>query len=295
MLKLPRSEIALGALLATIFWIGVLGWQASYTPTESEKQECQDAAKKAGRKTEECKSLWEKTTTDPVAFFTFVLAVSTISLWVATLLGGRRQSRDMQASIAVSTAAVNVAQKSYEAEHRTWLKVYPIEIGPVVFEKGKFRVTVVIEAQNAGANPAVDVALGCDIFEIRRFAIGQDELNSVIQKTKRWAEIGVKGIDLIPEEKTSVSFTSDALRSPALESKIQEQIAAGVPQDVFDYLLFCAAYCAIYKAVASTDWRHSAAILMIQKTDKTPFEQIEGSIRSDALKVTIISTESRFS
>jgi hypothetical protein len=89
-------ELVLGALLATVVWVGVLGWQASYAPTEIEKQECYEAAKKAAHKTEECKSLWEKTTTDPVAFFTFVLSVSTIGLWVATAIGIFNQSGETQ-------------------------------------------------------------------------------------------------------------------------------------------------------------------------------------------------------
>ena len=94
MLKYLNPGFALGFLVATIFGAAVLGWQSSYAPTEIEKQECREAAKKSGHKTEECKSLWEKTTSDPVAFFTFVLSVSTIGLWVATGIGIRNQSRE---------------------------------------------------------------------------------------------------------------------------------------------------------------------------------------------------------
>jgi hypothetical protein len=38
-------------------------------------------------------TLWDKTWDDPVAFFTFVLSISTIGLWIATALGIRSQSR----------------------------------------------------------------------------------------------------------------------------------------------------------------------------------------------------------
>jgi hypothetical protein len=94
MLKYLNPEFALGFLVATIFGAAVLGWQSSYAPTEIEKQECRESAKKAGHKTDECKSLWEKTTTDPVAFFTFVLSASTIGLWAATGIGILIQTRD---------------------------------------------------------------------------------------------------------------------------------------------------------------------------------------------------------
>jgi hypothetical protein len=80
-----NPEIVIGFLVATMFWTVVLGWQAAYTPTEVEKQECYEAAKKNGRKTEECKTLWERTTTDPVALFTLVLAFTTLGLWTATI------------------------------------------------------------------------------------------------------------------------------------------------------------------------------------------------------------------
>jgi hypothetical protein len=106
----------------------VLGWQAAYAPTDAQKQECYDTAEKEGHKSEECKTLWEKATSDPVAFFTLWLVifrggltVSTILLWLA---GERQieflresseaQGRDMKASIAEAlrsaTAMENVAQ-----------------------------------------------------------------------------------------------------------------------------------------------------------------------------------------
>jgi hypothetical protein len=73
---------------------GVLWWATSYAPSNLEKDACYKAAAKSGRTTEECKSFWEKTTSDPVATFTLVLAISTIGLWGATIalyFAGERQ------------------------------------------------------------------------------------------------------------------------------------------------------------------------------------------------------------
>src|SRR4051812_40891637 len=80
-----RAEIVLGALLATVLWVGILGWQASYAPTERQKDECYEAAKKTGSKADECKTFWEKVTSDPIALFNLILAFSTVGLWVATI------------------------------------------------------------------------------------------------------------------------------------------------------------------------------------------------------------------
>jgi hypothetical protein len=92
LLKLLNAEIVFGFLIATVFWIGVLGWQAAYAPSEIEKRQCEESAHQSGNKTEECKTLWERTTTDPVAFFTFWLVVSTIGLGISTVVGGRRKA-----------------------------------------------------------------------------------------------------------------------------------------------------------------------------------------------------------
>src|SRR6202035_1420727 len=59
MKRLLNPELALGFLIATLLWIGVLGWQASYAPTNSEKRQCEETARKSGHRSEECKSVWE--------------------------------------------------------------------------------------------------------------------------------------------------------------------------------------------------------------------------------------------
>jgi hypothetical protein len=113
MRRLLNPELALGFLIATVLWIGILGWQASYAPTDSEKRQCEETAAKSGHKTEECKTLWERTTADPVAFFTFVLSVSTIGLWVVTWRSGVRQSRDMEASRLCGNSDVELSRRTF--------------------------------------------------------------------------------------------------------------------------------------------------------------------------------------
>jgi hypothetical protein len=124
-----RAEIVFGFLIATVFWAAILGWQAAYAPTDSERQKCHETAERSGYKSEECKSFWERTTSDPVAFFTFWLAISTVGLGISTVLlwaAGEKQfrharrasvvqSRDMQASIAVAKKGAEAALKSADA------------------------------------------------------------------------------------------------------------------------------------------------------------------------------------
>jgi hypothetical protein len=128
-----NPEIALGFLIATVVWIGVLGWQASYAPPDSEKRQCEEAATKPGQKTEGCKTLWERTTSDPVAFFTFWLVVFTGGLTVSTVLlwrAGERQieflressatqTSDMRDSIAAAARSADAAQKAAEVAEKS--------------------------------------------------------------------------------------------------------------------------------------------------------------------------------
>ena len=84
MLQKRNPEIVLGFLLASLFWIGLQGWQASNVRETKETEECHEVAKKAGFKPDECKTFLERTTSDPVAAFTLVLSLSTIALWLVT-------------------------------------------------------------------------------------------------------------------------------------------------------------------------------------------------------------------
>ncbi|HEY5278970.1 MAG TPA: hypothetical protein VIJ67_04375 [Pseudolabrys sp.] len=165
-LRRLKSEIALGFLIATVFWTAILGWQAAYAPTEVEKEQCYKAAQHAGHKTEECKTLWQRTTSDPVALFTFglfiftaVLAASTIALWVETRSSGRRQSRETRATIKVSQAANVINRNMLLTSHRPWLAVVDIALtGPVIFAKDDgMRASVQVTLQNTGNIPALDV------------------------------------------------------------------------------------------------------------------------------------------
>jgi hypothetical protein len=114
--KFQTPEIVLGAVFSSLLWAGIWGWADSYAPTKRQKQECYDAAKASGRKTEECKSVWERTTSDPVALYTFgvfiftgILGISTIFLWRVT----RTTANAAQKSAEISEQALIVTQRAF--------------------------------------------------------------------------------------------------------------------------------------------------------------------------------------
>jgi hypothetical protein len=224
MRKVLNPEIALGFLVATILWMGVLGWQASYAPTDSEKRQCEEAAHKSGHKSEECKTLWERTTSDPVAFFTFWLVVSTIGLGVSTVLLWRagekqyrhtritafRQSRDMRESLRVAEksadvglAAINLSEETAERQLRAY---FTLERA-LVFAKGtdcQFNLRFL----NSGQTPAYNVRCWY------RFAVspyGGEPPYDNVGKLSGASVVGaggtisvVKSFSITPEEKESI-------------------------------------------------------------------------------------------
>jgi hypothetical protein len=130
-----RAEIVFGFLIATVFWTAILGWQAAYAPTDAEKQKCYDSAEQSGHNREECKSIWERTTSDPVAFFTFWLVVSTIGLGISTLMlwvAGEKQFRHARRSSIIQSrdmkASVNETRRIGEAQVRAYVDISSSEI-----------------------------------------------------------------------------------------------------------------------------------------------------------------------
>jgi hypothetical protein len=149
MLGWVDPKVAIGFLAATLLWICALGWQASYAPTEREKEACYQASKQAAGKTEDCKTLWEKTTTDPVAFFTFVLAISTGGLWLATIglyIAGRKQIdvAQISANALLDAERPHVLVKDITL---SGLQVTPDEYGQIA-------VSLSYGFQNFGKSPA---------------------------------------------------------------------------------------------------------------------------------------------
>jgi hypothetical protein len=232
-----------------------------------------------------------------IAGFSMILAISVIGLWLATnrlwaagekqfaLLSetASAQSRDMQASIAASTTAVEIATQAYLAEHGTWLRVYPTIVGPIRFAGGKISMEITVEAENIGKNPAIGVRLGCRMFRTLGYGIGEPETSACIAETKNFAALGELGRDLLPGETMSLKFAADAEAAPRLEGLVLDQVMAGIPESNFAPILN-AAFCAIWKTASSDAWRHSASAAVITVKGKgTKMDMRDGEISSDEL------------
>ena len=145
--KLINGEIGIGVAIASLFWIFALIWGTSYVPTGPEKEACYQSAAKSGRSADECKSFWEKTTSDPIAFFTLVLAFSTVGLWVATIcfyFSGQKQ--------------FGLARDEFIASHRPKVRVRRINLEGDIRDS---QTVLTVHLANGGESSAVIRQIGC--------------------------------------------------------------------------------------------------------------------------------------
>ena len=148
--RLINGEIAIGFAGATLLWIAVLGWTTSYAPTDPEKEACYQTAAKSGHNINECKTFWEKTTSDPVVAFTLVLAFSTVGLWIATIglyFAGERQiklARETSARQAIETERqLTFARDEFMSSHRPKIRIKHVWLVSDMWESEAIVINVV--------------------------------------------------------------------------------------------------------------------------------------------------------
>jgi len=162
MLKRINPEISLGFVIASLFWIAVLGWQSSYSLPENEKQRCYE---EAGHKDEECKTFWERTTSDPIAFFTFTLSMVTLALGAISVRQFHYLRRsDETARIAANAAAdaarastrqADIAEQSLSKIERPYIFIFNIGALEIVEDQEGDFLRVTYSVANYGQTPAV--------------------------------------------------------------------------------------------------------------------------------------------
>src|SRR5665647_228161 len=113
-IKANVPEVFLGVFLAVALL--AMGWtleSSRHREQNSQQQHAADSAPHVGAKSEAEERIADYT--QALAYFTAILAVSTIGLWIVTWLGSRRQSRDMAESIDVSRRAADAALRQANA------------------------------------------------------------------------------------------------------------------------------------------------------------------------------------
>jgi hypothetical protein len=214
--RLTNGEFALAVLVASLFWICVLIYATSYRPSDPQKEGCYQAAEKSGRSTEECKSFWEKTTSDPVAMFTLILAISTVGLWVATFSLYRAGERQ----IAVARTAADAAEKSAEVSERALTDLE--------------RAYIFVAKIDGELDPFVEIQSGPDApkFIVPDFSV------SIVNygRTTGCVDLAIIRIEILREIPPEIQLVEGAMENPNAQSA--EMIIGPDKTHVFDRLTF---------------------------------------------------------
>jgi hypothetical protein len=210
---------------------------------------------------------------------------------ICTLLLGIRANLAASQNANAAVAAVDLARKTYVAEHRVWLKVYPVSANSVEFKGDKIRVSITIEAENIGNHPAANVHLGGSAFRARGFAINRAGVKRFVEREKRM--LSMPGSMLMPGDRTRLTFTGDAETDPDAEVKGAQQEAAGVPLQNRPIAL-SAAFGVFYKSAAVDEWHHTAHALFLRRLDNKDFSPESGDVTAENLKMTVLPYDTDF-
>jgi len=170
-----------GAVLGFVVAASWLGDATRLVP----RPETTETRPSPGEARKQPESFWQKTTSDPAAFFTLWVALfaagltaSTAGLWTVTHRALRharedaaRHAADMQASVDLAKRAAEAAQRSAEATERglltagrAWVEIDVALAGNLIFDSETVSIRARAIAKNVGNAPAANVALFLRLF-----------------------------------------------------------------------------------------------------------------------------------
>ena len=157
-----------------------------------------------------------KFVSDPIAWFTLVLAIYTVGLWRSTAdlarearQSGIRQAQDSRESLELARKALEVTREAYIASERPWVAVIPKLTKDIVGQVGKpITLHLSFEVKNYGRSPARELYIWCCGFTTTN---GTDIFN---QARRRSIAAGVEhgeqgiGIMLFPQETATIEAST---------------------------------------------------------------------------------------
>ena len=184
-----------------------------------------------------------------------------------------------------------IARDTYVNEHRPLLKVSPIEVGPITFDGNRIRVRTVLEAENCGSHTAINVQMNCQSYVSNtNMIVGESGLKSLLEMTQAFANIGVSGSILLRGEKSTASFTADAILDvPTEQRAARHQIKFSPSGDVY----LSIAYCVYYRGMTAQIWRYVGHVAYVSVKGNLPINPANGDITPADIKLMILSDASK--
>jgi hypothetical protein len=238
--------------------------------------------KTAEEEADEASDRREKTSTDrwlmiftgAVALFTLLLVGATVMLYFAgekqlrlASETGKRQSDEMQKSIAAANRSATVAENALIAADRAWISIRAEIIAPLVFEKDRVHIGVRFFLTNIGKSPATHVDMWAELCpeiiearEIGRKAMERAQL--------RLFDFGV--VLFLGETENrdwlEMEMSVDGFRKQITDAKIRAK-ERGEDESEWSKERPAIMACATYRLAGSSKPRHTVILFEVRHTD----------------------------
>src|SRR3954451_2922229 len=218
---------------------------------------------------------------DVIAFFTVVLAASTIGLWWSTrnlwIAGeaqrehaegvAKRQSREMRDSIAQARRAADTAERALVATQRPWVKIATVHMAEALsYDVNGLRLSFTFHLENVGNTPAIAVFPHPHVY-FPNFS-GEGPASNVLAQQQLIIEGGRTrppntqiGNMLFPKEPRAQTITTNVARADLDASRR----IAGLEESM-EHLHLSLVAVVPYRSTLSEAWHHTSLIVDIYRS-----------------------------
>jgi hypothetical protein len=119
-----------------------------------------------------------------IAWFSIVLARSTVRLWKTTRSAAAEHASDMKASIAAVSEANKISLSNLHAIQRPWITEESSPVSDLKWGPAGAEITISTRIKNLGMSPAGDISIDVRVYAMTQEHLPDDEMSKIISKTE---------------------------------------------------------------------------------------------------------------
>ena len=187
----------------------------------------------------------------------YCASLSGWAVWLLrdTLKETKRAVKEATEATKAAVRSAETAERANVAQHRPWLKLEPVEVGPLRLVGEHLSTHLVIKATNISKYPAIDVAFDCEPYCAFDLFASRTEIDALIN-----SPVGIAtrnsgyGFVLLPEDEQPYSFSND---------RAKPIVRLGVGVGTNPKLVVSFAIMVSYRSTVSQEWFHTAHIAFV--------------------------------
>ena len=176
-----------------------------------------------------------------IAWFSIVLARSTVRLWKTTRDAAAEHANDMKASIAAVSEANKIGLSYLHAIQRPWITEESSPGSDLKWDPAGAEITINTRIKNTGISPARDISIDVRIYAMTQERLPDDEMSKLLRKTENAPRVGLMlfpGCDWV--ENTMVTLTRSDI------DQFLDQFKTGTRRQ---YVVVNVLVCILYRSV----------------------------------------------